>query len=422
MAYLIKSAKILAKHSQFHNQTVDILINRGKIEKISKRIPNGEHTLVESENLHVSIGWFDIGTHIGEPGFEQRETIDSICELAACSGFTGLAIFPKTNPVLQNKSDIQFLLNAGSKTTTDLHPIAALSHNCEGKEMTEYFDLHKSGAVAYSDGISSKTESGLLQRALEYVQAFNGHIIYNPSDYNLTSSGLMHEGEVSISLGLPGIPEINEINNVDTVLNLLKYTGGSMILHAISSNKALLSVKQSGLKEKVGVTVPYMNLCENDQALLEFDEDFKVIPPLRGEQNRIQLLKALKTKTIDAIVSNHTPYEIEQKQDAFPLAAFGASSLQTLFPVLNAIPRNELSLTTMIEKLTSGPRNLLNMALPEIAEGAQANLTIFDPNLNWTFNHQTNKSISENNPYFEKELKGKVVCVFNKNKYYFSPY
>jgi len=422
MAYLIKSAKILAKHSEFNNQTLDILINRGKIQKISKRIPVGDHTIIESDNLHLSIGWFDIGTHIGEPGFEQRETIDSICELAACSGFTGLAIFPKTNPVLQNKSDIQFFLAAGAKTTTDLYPIAALSQSCEGKEMTEYYDLHKSGAVAFSDGISSNTQTGFLKRALEYVQAFDGQVIYSPSDLDLTKSGQIHEGEVSIALGLPGIPEMKEITNVESAINMVRYTGGSLIMHALSSANSLKSIKQSGIADRIGVTIPYMNLFESHEALMDFDENFKVIPPLRDNDNRIRLLKAVKSKAVNAIVSNHTPFEIEEKQDAFPLSAFGASSLQSLFPILNSIPRNELSLSNMVEKLSSGPRNLLNIDLPEIAEGATANLTLFDPNKNWTLNQQTNKSISENNPYFEKELKGKVIGVVNNGRLYRTPY
>lgn len=422
MAYLIKSATVIAKGSPYHKQKLDILINRGKIEKIAKRIPESGHKVITSNDLHVSIGWCDIGTNLNEPGYEQRETIDNLCQLAACSGYTTLAVFPKTNPVLQYKTEINYLKTIQQSSPVELLPIAALSKDCEGQEMTEYFDLKEAGAVAFSDGLGGKTSDGLLQRALEYLKAFDGLVIYSPSDYQLSKSGQMHEGEMSLSLGLPGIPEEAELRNVNQALNLLDYTGGSMILHAISSYKSLVKVQDAQQAKKIGLTIPYMNLAESDQTLTSFDENFKVLPPLRDEANRDELRKMLKSKQMSAIVSNHTPYEQEEKQNAFPLAAFGASSLQSTFPVLNRIKTSKLPLDLIIDKISISPRKLLKLDVPRIEEGDSANLTVFDPNITWTLNEETNQSQSKNNPYFGQEMKGKVLCVFNKNNSYFTPY
>lgn len=420
MAYLIKSAKVLCKHSPHHGEKVDLLIDKGKIQKISKRISDDSAKLIKSDNLHVSIGWFDIGTHVGEPGYEQRETLDTLDKAAASGGYTGLAIFPKTNPVIQHKKDISYIYLRSKSLQTDLYPIAALSVDCKGEDLTEFIDLKEGGAIANSDGLNSVTDDGLLERALNYSKSFDGQIIHTPQNKSLNQDGQVHEGQISISLGLTGLPELSEKTSVQRDLNILEYTEGKMIFHCISSSKALNVLAESDLNDKFQVTIPYLNLVETDEVLLNFDENYKVMPPLRDEHNRSKLIKAVKSKLVDAIVSNHVPLETEEKENAFPFTAFGASGLQTCFAKLNALPKKELSLEVIVEKLSSGPRKILNIDLPTIAENASANLCVFDPDIEWELNGQTNQSKSKNNPYFGDTLIGKVICTMNNNKTFFS--
>lgn len=420
MAYLIKSAKVLCKHSPHHGEKLDLLIDKGKIQKISKRITDTSAKLIKSDNLHVSIGWFDIGTHVGEPGYEQRETLDTLDKAAASGGYTGLAIFPKTNPVIQYKKDISYIYLRSKSLQTDLYPIAALSVDCAGEDLTEFIDLKEGGAIAYSDGLNSVTDDGLLERALNYSKSFDGKIIHTPQNKSLNQDGQVHEGQISISLGLTGLPELSEKTSVQRDLNILEYTEGKMIFHCISSSKALNVLAESELNDRFQVTIPYLNLVETDEVLLNFDENYKVMPPLRDEHNRSKLVKAVKSKLVDAIVSNHVPLETEEKENAFPFTAFGASGLQTCFSKLNALPKKEIGLEIIIEKLSSGPRKILNIDLPNIRENDPANLCVFDPNIEWELNAQTNQSKSKNNPYFGDMLIGKVICTMNNNKTFFS--
>ena len=420
MAYLLKSAKVLCKHSPHHGEKVDILIKNGMITKIAKRIAPDKAKVISSENLHVSIGWFDIGTHVGEPGYEQRETLETLDKAAASGGYTGLALFPKTDPVIQHKKDISYIYLRSQSLQTDLFPIAALSKDCKGEDLTEFIDLKEGGAIAYSDGLTSVEDDGLLERALNYSKSFGGKILHTPQNNSLNQDGQVHEGQISISLGLTGLPELSEKTSVQRDLNILEYTEADLIFHCISSAKALEVLSTSKLTNKFQVTIPYLNLVETDEVLLNFDENYKVMPPLRDEHNRSKLIKAVKSKLVDAIVSNHVPLEIEEKENAFPFTSFGASGLQTCFAKLNSLPRKELSLETIVEKLASGPRRILDIELPNIEENASANLCVFDPDLEWELNGRTNQSKSKNNPYFGDKLTGKVLCTMNNNKTYFN--
>jgi len=420
MAYLIKAAKIICKHSPHHGEKMDILIEKGKIKKISKRITGVKAETIQSENLHVSIGWFDIGTHVGEPGYEQRETLETLDKAAASGGYTGLAIFPKTKPVIQHKKDTSYYYLRSQSMQTDVFPIAALSVDCKGEDLTEFIDLKEGGAIAYSDGLNSVKDDGLLERALNYSKSFGGKVIHTPQNKSLNQDGQVHEGQISISLGLSGLPELSEKTSVQRDLNILEYTEGQMIFHCLSSSKALEVLSDSEMKAHYEVTIPYLNLVETDEVLLNFDENYKVMPPLRDEHNRSKLIKAVKSKLVDAIVSNHVPLEIEEKENAFPFTEFGATGLQTCFAKLNSLPRKELSLELIIEKLSSGPRRILKLEIPQIEEGEIANLCIFDPNLDWELNGRTNHSKSKNNPYFGKKLRGKVLCTMNNNKTFFN--
>ncbi len=421
MSHLIKSATVIAPGSPHHKKKRDILIVKGRIEKIASNIKDSKAQIIKSKNLHVSIGWFDIGSHHGEPGLEQRETLSSLNATAMSGGYTGLAVFPNTNPVVQHKGDIKYIKESTKEYLVDFFPIAALSKNCEGKEITEMMDLNEAGAIAFSDGLKSVVDPGLLSRALMYKKSFGGKILHHAMDASMDDKGQIHEGAMSISLGLPGISLLAEKTMVERDINIAEYTKSDIIFHGISTEYALEEIK-AAKKKKLGVsaTVAYLNLVKDDSSLHEFDVNLKVLPPIRDLENQASAIQAVKKNTIDAIVSNHYPLEIEEKKKEFPYAAFGASGLQTVFAALNSFCRKQLSLDKIVEKISVGPRRILNIDIPQIEEGVSANLVAFDPDVEWTFNFSINNSLAENNPYLGETLKGKVIACFNNGIHFIS--
>lgn len=417
MAHLIQSATIIAPGSTYHGKKLDVLVHKGRIEKIGKNVNAGNAKIISSGNLHVSIGWFDIGTHCGEPGNEHRETLSSLNDAAMAGGYTGLAIIPDTSPTTQSKGDIQFIVRNTETLLVDFLPIAALSRENEGEEITEMIDLHNAGAIAFSDGLKSVQNGGVLARAMEYKKRFQGKIIHHPYNRNFNKDGQIHEGAVSISLGLPGISSLAEKSLVERDLNLSEYTESDIILHCISTKESV-SILQDAKKrsDKISYTLPYLNLILEDKVLLEFDSNYKIFPPLRDNNDRKALLKAINNDMADAIVSNHKPLEKELKHKEFPYAEFGATGIQTIFSGLNSLPRETLSLEKIITKIAYGPRKILAIEVPKIKEEAPANLTVFDPDIVWSYDVKSNRSKSENNPFYNTVLKGKVLAVFNNNK------
>ncbi len=418
MDILLKQIKVIDQRSPYHNKSVDILIKNGIISKIDKKLskPSGIDVW-EQKGDCVSIGWFDIGTQIGEPGFEQRETIQSVTRAAAAGGYTGIACFPNTNPCLHSKSEIQYIYSNTKDSAVDILPIGALSRDCAGEEITEMIDMTKAGAIAFSDGSHPIENNGLLLRALEYAQSFGGIIISTPIDKSVQKNGVINEGQMSVQLGMPGMPDIAEKIMVQRDLELCKYSNGKLILHNISTQEAIMAVKASQRsKQDVNASIGYLHLVKADDALHSFDPNLKVIPPLRSEAQRSALVKAIANEDIQIINSNHTPLEPEAKEKEFFYADFGAIGLQTTFAAVNTTCQKSISLATLVKALSIGPRAALNLPIPTITEKATANLTIFNPKEKWTFDSTQNRSKSANSPFLNQEFVGKVKAIIHKNQ------
>lgn len=411
--YFINNTTLIHPKHPNNGQQVDILIEDGIIKKLGKKLTRpADATLIEGKGTITSLGYIDIGVQVCDPGFEHREDIYSAIQAAAFGGFTSIAIQPNTNPALHSKSEVSYVKNKAASQLVDIEVIGALTHDCKGEEISEMYDMHYAGALAFSDGEKSVKHSGIMLRALQYVKAFNGLIINHPFDKSVSQGGQMHEGVMSTSLGMKGIPSISEEMMLIRDLYLLEYCESRLHVANISTARSVDLVREAKAKGlNVTASVAAINLAFEDKTLDTFDTFLKVQPPLR-EANDIAALKAgLADGTIDFICSNHIPHDEEAKNLEYPYAAFGATGLEVAFAVSNTF--SEMPFENLIDKWVINPRKILNLPIPKIEEGEKANLTIFDTQKTWTFESKDIQSKSFNSPFIGQQLKGKTIAVFN---------
>lgn len=406
MNVLLKSVTIISPLSrEYHKKKRDILIKNGRIDRIATSIRDaGKVKTISLPNLHVSPGWFDSGVCFGEPGFEERETITNGLDVAGKSGFTSIVLQPNTNPLPDTSSDIVFMKKSAVNVATRLHPLGTLTVNSEGKTLAELFDMHQAGAVGFYDHKCPQEQGNIIKIALQYSQNFDGLVFSYPLDADLASQGLVHEGEVSTRLGLKGIPAFAEELRIKRDLAVLEYTGGKLHFPTISTSKAvelIADAKEKGLD--VSCSVALQNLWSTDEALHEFDSDYKVRPPLRSETDRKALRDGLRKGIIDMVTSDHTPINIELKRVEFEQAAYGSLGLESMFGILNSI----FSTSTTIGILLRG-RERFGLRRPILAKGEEADLTLFDPDERYVYTRDMCHSTSKNSLFFGSKCKGRV--------------
>lgn len=417
MNLLIKNVQIIDAQSAYHLQTLDIFIENGIIKNIATDLQIENVEIFEAQGACVSPGWMDVGVQACDPGYEHREDLQSVANAAVAGGFTAIAVQPNTNPVLHSKSEILYIKKNTQNSIIDFYPIGAISENCAGKEITEMLDMRAAGAIAFSDGSKSLHHNGLMLLALQYVSAFEGVIINQPLDKAIASDGQMHEGYVSTSLGLKGIPNLAEELMVERDLHLLEYTNSKLHIANISTAGAVERVRRAKAKGlSVTTSVPVLNLLYTDEAIAEFEVNYKVLPPLRHPEDREALIVGLQDGTIDMINSNHTPIDEEGKNLEFTYADFGVLGLQTAFAASWTALNGRLPLETLIEKLAIRPREIFGLEIPSIKIGQNANLTIFNPNQRWTFQEAEIRSKSKNTSFIGMQLQGKVWAIINQRQ------
>lgn len=412
MKVLIKEAHIIAPGSVYHDQILDLKIKNGVIEKLGNDLAMDDCSEVKIPNLKVSIGWFDSSVSFGEPGFEDRETIENGLQVAAQSGFTGVALQPNALPVIDNQSQIFFVKQKAAQSATSLYPIGALTKNSEGTDLAELYDMKNAGAIAFGDYNASISNANLFKIGLQYVQDFDGLILSFCQDEKIKGNGVANEGVVSTRLGLKGIPSLAEELIVARNLFLLEYTGGKLHIPTISSTKTVALIKeakQKGLQVTCSVSVHHLTLT--DEVLTTFDSRYKVSPPLRSESDRLALIEGVLDGTIDCITSDHNPIDIEHKKMEFDLAKNGTIGLESAFGALMTV----LPIEVIVQKLTAA-RSIFDLQQPEIKEGAQANLTLFTTDEKWTFSKESILSKSKNSAFLGFEMNGNVVGIFNNDK------
>ena len=414
MKILIQGAEIIDPASSFHKQIKNVLINNGRIAEIGDKGFQADR-VIKAAGMKLTPGWVDIGTFVGDPGLEQKEDLDSLSKAAAAGGFTGVAVLPNTIPCVQTKNEVAYLSRGNDTQLVQLFPLAAVTRNNKGEELTEMIDLHTAGAVAFTDGLKPIWHTDILLKSLQYLQKFNGLLIDHPEDIWLNLFGQMHEGINSTRLGLKGMPRIAEDIAVTRNLELLAYAGGRLHFARLSSAKALDLVRAA--KKKLNVTcdiAAYQPLLD-DSVLAGFDTRYKVNPPLREKSDNDALIKGLKDGTIDVICSGHTPHEDESKDLEFDHADFGIINLQTFASNLVGLSA-ALDWETILPKVTSVPRQLLGLDPVVVEADTRANLTLLDPARDWTFDERSNLSKAKNSPWFNRDVKGKVIAVFNNGR------
>jgi len=415
MEFLIRAALIIDSKSPFHLSTKDILIQNGTIKKIDDLIEFKGKKIIEEKGLRAITGLVDMRSNFNDPGFEHKEDLESGSNTAAAGGFTDVVILPNNQPFTGSKNAISYFKKWNRGSAVNLHPTAAVSLECKGEELTEMIDLHTAGAIAFTDGVNPIWHTNILLKSLQYVQKFNGLIINRPEDKMLTAFGNMNEGVVSTSLGMKGMPSVAEEVMIKRDLQLLEYTGGKIHFSLISSAGAVALIKEAkkkGLNVTADVGIHY--LLFDESYLNSFDTNFKVNPPFRTVKDKNALIKAVREGVIDVVVSDHQPHDEESKKLEFDLADFGITGLQTYYSLMLKVFGNETDV--ILGQTQASTRKILGLDNHAIEEGSAACLTLFNPKGEWIYNASNNKSKSENSPFFDQELKGKITGIINNGE------
>ncbi|MBM4274291.1 MAG: dihydroorotase [Deltaproteobacteria bacterium] len=395
-------------------QELDLLLENGKIAALepSGAIPRKGRRVVKADGLVVAPGLIDMHVHLREPGEEYKETIETGARAAVRGGFTGVACMPNTRPVNDSSSVTRFILDQAKEAgLARVYPVAAISVGSHGENLSEYGDLKAAGAVALSDDGRPVMNPLLMRRALEYAKTFDLPLLLHCEDLNLRADGVMHEGRVSLELGLKGIPAAAEEVMVFRDLELARLTRGRVHIMHVSTRGSVALIRRAkaqGLKVTAETAPHYFTLTE--EAVRGYNTNAKVNPPLRTAADLVAIKEGLRDGTLDAIASDHAPHGPLEKDVEFSEAAFGLIGLETSLGLnLKLVHEGVISLMQAVALLSTHPARILGVPGGTLAVGAPADVTLIDLNREWTVDVNTFASKSRNCPFDGWTLKGRAV-------------
>ena len=423
MTIVIKNGRVIDPANSL-DEPKDLLIHKGRIKAIespgSISFEAGEKpSVIDAKGCVVCPGLIDMHVHFREPGFEYKETITSGCQSAAAGGFTSVAVMPNTNPVNDTRAVTEHILSlARTEDIINVYPIAAITQKLEGERLSEMADLKNAGAIAFSDDGRPVISNELMRRAFEYSKMFKLPLIQHSEMLDLTEGGCMNEGMVSTELGLKGMPTEAEDIMVYRDIALLEKTGGRLHVAHISSKNSVDLVRQAksrGLSVTCEVAPHHFTLT--DEAVRGYDTNTKMSPPLRAIDDVEAIKEGLQDGTIDIIATDHAPHDIADKQVEYQNACFGIVGLETALPLsLKLVDEKILSMGDVIKKLTSTPADIFNLKAGSLSLGNEADILIFNPNLEYSIDISKFHSKSKNSPFDGWKVKGKVIHTLVKGK------
>ncbi len=416
MKILVRQAMIADPNSALNGQVTDLLTDGEQIIKIAPHITETADEVIEATGLTVSPGWVDIFAHFCDPGYEYKETLETGAAAAAAGGYTHVFVLPNTQPIADNKTQVEYISRKSGSLPANIHPLGAITKGIEGKDLAEMYDMKNSGAIAFSDGLYPVQSPGLFVKALQYVKAFDGVLIQVPLDKSIGAGGLINEGIISTRLGLPGIPALAEEVIIKRDIDILRYTQSKLHITGISTANGLdlvIAAKAEGLNLTCSVTPYHLFFCDED--LQTYDTNLKVNPPLRGKTDMLALRDAVLNGTVDCIASHHLPQDWDNKTCEFEYAKNGMTGLETSFAVINHL-LPELTTDRLVQLFSLNARTIFGLPHTHISEGAIAELTLFSRTGITVLTKQQLKTKSANTPFLERELAGKILGILNKGK------
>ena len=408
---LIKNGHVIDPKNKIDG-LLDVLIDKGKIEKVAKNIKISKVKVIDAKGKCVVPGLIDMHCHLRVPGREDEETIYSGTCSAAAGGFTSICTMPNTDPVIDTQTGVKFIISrAQTDGVVNIFPIAAITKGALGEEITEFGDLIWYGAIAFSDDGKPVMNAEIMQRALQYTSMFDVPVLSHCEDLNLSRDGVMHEGYMSTLLGLPGMPSVAESAMVSRDIELAESSGGRLHICHTSAKRSvelIRKAKKRGVNVTAEVTPHHLTLT--DECVTSFDTYFKVNPPLRTKEDIKELINGIKDGTIDVIATDHAPHTDIEKDMVFLDAPFGMIGMQTAVPVImtHLVHKNIISINKMVEMMSTNPAKILRLNKGSLGIGADADVTIIDPAKEWLIKKEDLLSRSSNCPFLNMKCNGGI--------------
>jgi dihydroorotase len=412
MNLLIKNGHVIDPATTI-DEKLDILVSEGRIARTGKpgSISASGAQVIDVADKLVVPGLIDMHVHLREPGFEYKETIETGAAAAKAGGFTSVCCMPNTNPVNDNRSVTEFILARARNAAARVFPIGATTKGSKGEELTEMADLHAAGCFAVSDDGKPVMNAAIMRRAMEYSKIFDMLVISHCEDSSLSGKGVMNEGAVSTELGLRGIPRAAEDVMTARDISLAEFTGARLHIAHVSTTGSVRMIREArsrGVKVTAETCPHYFTLT--DEAVRGYNTMAKMNPPLRTAEDVAAIKQGLKDGTIDVIATDHAPHAMDEKSGEFDYAPFGIVGLETALGLtFKLVEEGIISLTELVRKLSLNPASVFKLDKGTLAIGADADITIIDPDIEWTVDASLFKSKSKNTPFNGWQLKGRAV-------------